>query len=353
MSFRGFARWHEKIFKGGFLLLRERVRQQAYGLFDDKGVQGERELLAVAIHFQAYDASLAPLDSLGGFWFHPRLSQARLREFMASILAEIGAAEKPGLLTPFNAHMTLGLAHPESGVSEEKITYLCSGRSRQLDWALNKSELFVPSRKLHALLTPITPVLKEKVQQGVMAAEARGFQSRAISFLHFKRDIEIYNRLVNQAMRNHPHFYPLSFAEEWDVMKAGPLFLRASWFRFLMHKGKEIGFCFAVPDYNPYLSSDLPDAVNLMRLQERRWRREHRARLIYSGLLPEYQGQGLFKAVRHRVVLEMIKDGVTEFESSYVDEENQASLRNVESTGGYLSHRFLLYSPRPSLGCET
>jgi hypothetical protein len=126
-------------------------------------------------------------------------------------------------------------------------------------------------------------------------------------------------------------------------MKEGPLVFKRSWFRFLMHQGHEIGFCFAIPDYNSKLKAGGSDPANLLRIIKGRYSGCTRARLVYSIMHPDYQGQGLVKAVRHSVLLEMIKDGVREFESSYVDETNTASLENVRSTGGSVSHEFYLY----------
>ncbi|MCB0386690.1 MAG: hypothetical protein KDD43_14955, partial [Bdellovibrionales bacterium] len=63
-------------------------------------------------------------------------------------------------------------------------------------------------------------------------------------------------------------------------------------------------------------------------------------RIIYSCVLPDYQGQGLCKMIRHRVLHNMIRDGIEVVESSYIHADNLSSLSNAKSTGAIPSHRF-------------
>lgn len=297
--------------------------------------------MAVAVAFRAKAEGLGPRLSIGGLLIHPSLTFAEINEFALKLTEAVGPVE----FAPLNGHLSLGVSQPEPHTDPSKITFLCAAPNARIDALFAAGGPFRYSRSLFALSTKVTAELKNRVRHSEDQLRSRGFSSRPLSLIRYKRDIEIYNRLVNQAMVGHPAFYPLSFDEEWDIMGEAILVFKPSWFRFLTYKGREIGFSFAVPDYNPYLSNRHGDEVNSALLAWQRLAgRRRRARLVYSGIEPEFKGQGLFKAVRHRVINEMIKSGVEEFESSYIDQDNKSSLANVRSTGGRVSHTFNLFT---------
>jgi hypothetical protein len=343
-SYRGLYSQHERVFRGDYLALKRRFNLQRFGLVSSTGKT--RSLHACAIHFAAKSPELGSRSTLGGLLFDPTIDEESLKSFALRVLGESG----PINLAPLNGHMNLGLSHPGKDTDASKLTFLCAPLSSKTDIFLRQTSAFEICREQYALVTKVDADLKSMTDAGVKEIEARGFGSRPLSVLHYKRDIAIYNELVNAAMKGHANFYPLSFDEEWEILREGLAVFIPSWFRFLTHSGREIGFCFAVPDYNASLSScksDLANAFSILRQRARgKWRR---ARLVYSGLHPDYQGQGLFKGVRHRVIQEMIKCGIEEFESSYVDEANLKSLGNVKSTGGTVSHTFHLFQSRPSM----
>lgn len=341
-AFRGFADWHARLFRGAFRFFQTRVQAQPYGVF--ARIMNERRLVATATHFKARDPSLNPTSSLGCFFIGPGLELDELREFAGRLLEVAG----PEAIAPFNGHMNWGLNHPELGTDASRITFLCAAGSRQLDRLFYETGLFRQTRRQHALLMPVTQQLKDEVANGVADLKERGFDSRPLSFTRLKRDMAIYHRIASGAMRDHIYFSPLTFDEEWELMRVAPIWLKPSWFRFLMHGEREIGFCFGVPDYNQILSNERSDLANFTRLQSARFRPRmvQRARLIYKAILPEYQGQGLIKAVRHRVLQEMISDGISEIDGSYIDEANVRSLRNTQGTGGQISHSFALFKGR-------
>jgi hypothetical protein len=338
-SFRGFSSLDERLFLGESLILKRRAKVTAYGLFG-QAPSGRTGLLACALHFRARRPELGPASSLGGLLFDPSLTVSELRFFASRLLAATGRTD----LAPFNFHVSLGMSLPAEDARASDITFLCAAKSQRGSLFFRETGLFEKCRTLHALVTPLSAELCAEAEAGLKAVEARGFESRPLKLSRFKSEMATYSRLVNEAMRGHANFFALDADEEWSVLKDAWAMFKPEWFRFLMHEGREIGVCFAVPDYNSVLDSGASDLVNGARLMKARLGRGHkRARLIYSCLSPAYQGQGLFKAVRHRVLLEMAKDGVVEFESSYVDEANRASLGNVASTGGRLSHEFHLF----------
>ena len=336
-AFLGFEDQQAKIFRGQYLILQKRFDLERWGFV--RKVAGQEQLVASAIAFRARGEPKRVV--LGGLLFHPELQAEELRVFASKLLDATG----PIAIAPQNGHMNLGLGLPEGDHDATKVTFLCASASEQTQTFFRQTRLFQPARELFAFSTRVTAELAHQVETSARDLKERGFDSRPISFMSFKRDMAIYNSLANESMAGHHGFEPLSFDEEWDLMRQGVLLYRASWFRFLTFRGREIGFSFAIPDYNQVLANSRGDIENAACVLASRLGRPmlRRARLVYSGIHPEFKGQGLFKAVRHRVIKEMIASGVEEFESSYIDEANRASLANVRSTGGRLSHRFHLF----------
>ena len=124
-------------------------------------------------------------------------------------------------------------------------------------------------------------------------------------------------------------------------MKRSRLFLNSKYFQFLEYEGQEIGFCFGVPDYGLFLKphSDVSNVIKILKKKNS----ISRGRIIYSGILPEFRGQKLFKYVRYKVLDEMYKNGIRVVESSYVDQDNVNSQKNVMSVGGKPIREYNLY----------
>lgn len=327
----GFDFFYQRLFAGDFLVLRNRFNRQVLCLRDANG-----QPIALATYYKAKRPDWGQPHSVGAIVLHPELSQEQSGEFAQRVCSHIG---QPFVL-PMNGHMALGLSVPKLGTNLEKVSFLTSASSLVLQDFFFKNSCFNVERSYLAFQTELSEELEQNLSCQLKEIPHE-FTTRPLSLLHFHRDISIYNTILNSSMAKHPKFSPLSCEEEWDIMHAARLLLQPSFFQFLLYKGKEIGFCFGIVNYNQFLRAKNPTILNYGLLLKAKWKASE-ARIIYSALLPEFQGRGLFKAARHKVMLEMFRKGIKTVESSYIDQYNEKSLGNVKSTGAKLSHSFAL-----------
>lgn len=340
--FSGFDFFHEKVCAQKFQVLKNRFEQSAMIYFSS----GEPRLL-VNFFIEKMGRSGVGRYRLGYVYGAPSATDDDVHHFVDGVDRILRPFSEP-VVGPLNGHMNLGFSLPDNiqtSRANHQVTFLTASESamtRKVYSLLN----FKTHRNYEAY---VLPTWASKVED--FADHAKGgadisggiYYARPLRLTKFKSEVRIYNHLVNECMKDHPLFEPLDFDEEWDLM--GPMagLIQKKYFQFLMYNKKEIGFCFGIPDYNMILKPGRSDLVNLgLALWGRR--QVKRGRIIYSGLLPEYRGQKIFKIARHSVIRNMFEDGIEEIESGYIDESNQISRWNVLSTGGELNRRFRLFA---------
>lgn len=322
----GFTQSASSVVSGQALYLKKHLQQRRFFL------RKNNQILASAIAFIPIKGTQA---SLGGFLASRLLTREDLHLFYDQILSVVGQP----LLMPLNGHVNFGVSAVLPSTPADKITVLtsahCPGHEALFDYAGVKSV-----KEYFALSTPIT---EHKVVQwkSAICQLPPGFSTRPISLIHFKRDIAIHNELCNLTMQHLDYFEPLSEDESWDLMRSSLPLISPDLFQFLMFKGKEIGFCFGMLDFNQIIgrSGDMVAAAKVMLLR----RKITRGRILSTGILPEFRSQNLIKYARNRVLLAFAAKGIEAIESSYVDELNANSLLNVRSKGGEVSHSFKIF----------
>ena len=95
---------------------------------------------------------------------------------------------------------------------------------------------------------------------------------------------------MNASFTQHFDFAPLTEEENWDIFRFSVPLLPPRHLLFLEDRGRPVGFCLGMRDYNRCLGTGA-DWQNVGRLMLNRQTR--RARMIHIGILPEYRGQGL------------------------------------------------------------
>ena len=332
--FCGFDYFNEKLFAGDFSVLKNRCDTKVYGWF-----RNSKPKLLVS-HYTLKREGLTQESSLGAILVDPSLAPSEMEQFLAELKGQLQPWSGK-TVAPLNGHMSLGFALPAAYVDGEKIGFFTTSQSLLMQSFFADAEAFKIARHYFAFQRVVDAEFHLRLQQEIADMPSR-LSVRPISRLHFKRDVEIYNQLLNRCMEGHPGFYPLTVEEEWDLMQKSLPLILPEYFQFLLYNGIEVGFCFALPDFNSLMrnGADLRNAVQVLT----RKKSVQRARIMYTGLLPHFQGRGWFKYVRHRVLLAMIQNGVKEIESSYIDEDNARTLGTVRSSGAQTSHEFLLYS---------
>lgn len=335
--FQGLRSWQKRLVTGDFLVL-----QRHFKIFQFGVTQNHRPLIFAQV-FVPHDLRLP--TTVGNLIASPDLDGAsanffweNLRARLIQILPEI---ELEKVIVGINGHMDLGLSIPSPATSESAFLTTAPARFQP-----NLFEPLTPLRTLKAFTTTVNRDLIDKVRSELRSCP-EDFSTREIRFWNFRREMAKFADLVRRAMKDHPLYWPLNNEEVYDYMKDLRWILPASYFQFLLHKEREVGFCFALPDYNQILQGSQSDVSAVMRVFLQR-RRVRRARIIYSAILPEYRGRKIFHVVRDRVIEAMIQDNVVEFESSYIDAENTNSLMNVQSTFARDAHEFYVYRLAPA-----
>ena len=113
----------------------------------------------------------------------------------------------------------------------------------------------------------------------------------------------------------------------------------------LHHKGAPAGCIICVPDLNPFLHR-IRSRIGLSapyHFLRHKWTNT-RAILIYAGVMPELQGQGLNPLMMHRVIQNAKAAGYTMIGNTWIADVNAASLAQREKAGAQMQHRLHLFA---------
>lgn len=324
----GFSEFHKKIISEKVLYLKRHFNLMPFFLLSND------QVVAAAIYFESQNGKMP--NTLGGILGLPDLPATAIHQFIDEIRARVN---KP-FLFPVNGHLNLGFGALDPAYAKTSIGILTSGHYPVLDHLFNYPHAKT-HRNFYALVTQLT---KENVDQLKAELEQmpKGFTTRKLSLLNYRRDLKIYNDLINRTMNSHYHFHPMTEEENWELLGQALPIMSPALFQFLCYNGKEIGYCFAMRDYNQVLGNK-SDLVNYYKMFFNR-HKINRGRILSSGIIQEFRGQKLFKYLRNSVLIEFFNKGMTEIESSYIDEKNDNSNANVKSKGGQHSHAYVVFS---------
>ncbi len=323
----------KKLLKGDFLVLKNfTVRSLC---LKRRG----QNIICAQLFFHKTDPQIKP--SMGLVACIPDLTESEAKFFWQSLRKEF---DGQSIIGPMNAHPYLGLAIPldrlESNLDFKKIGFATAGTHQGLQILWQSSDLAL-YRKYFSFETILTSELILKIENE-MTSWPQGFSVRPFRQLHFHKEMRIVNSISKHAFADHFNLTWLTDDENWDIFKLSWMAQTKGFCSFLLKDKVPIGFCMAMLDYNQVFNQGHSDAHNLFSF----FSKKHlitRARLIHIGILPEHQGKKLSKYLRHHVILNMAKNGIETIESSYVDEGNVNSIKNIESTGGKLLHEFSLF----------
>jgi len=273
--------------------------------------------------------------SLGGFLAVADLDFHLFHGLLSHATEAVGGK----FLMPLNGHPNYGISAVNPKVPSEKITILTSGHSRGHEALFTYPKVKIEKKYL-SLITRLTPDRVSSLKSEISKMPA-GFTTRQFNMLRFKRDIGIHGELVNRTMNDLDLFEPMTISENWSLMAGSLPLISPRLFQFLMYDGQEIGFCFAMLDFNQIIGRSGDVTATLKALTSRG--QILRGRILSTGILPEFRGQNLIKFARNKVLLGFAEMGIETVESSYVDEKNVNSIGNVTSKGGEISHEFSVF----------
>ena len=317
--------FYKRLFKANFLVLKNNFRVSTLTLYREKAP------VIIACHYLPQGSWPGP-ECIGAFAIHPDVTDEEIKNFWAHVRK--WTKGRP-VTAPLNGHHYLGVALPEAQANPKKIGIFNPASSP------SSQKLFGFTDKIYRTYLAFETEITEKLKHRLISESQdlpEGFSVRPFSKLHYRRDLKIFNQLVNQCFTEHFDFCPLSDEENHDIMAMlVPLFQKGH-FNFLEHRGQAIGFCMGMKDYHQ-IWDNRSDARNITALLYHK-NKLRRARIIHIGIHPNYRGQKLVKYLRHKTLLNLIEDGIQTVENSYIDEGNRASIANVRSTQGQMLNEF-------------
>jgi hypothetical protein len=113
----------------------------------------------------------------------------------------------------------------------------------------------------------------------------------------------------------------------------------------LYYRDRPAACIICIPDLNPFLKKTR-SRFGVMTLWHflRHRMKNRRAVLIFSGVIPELQGQGVNPVVLRRVILAMKAAGYETLGNTWISDENKASLAQKEKADAAPLHRLHLFA---------
>ncbi|QDV67416.1 hypothetical protein Poly24_11110 [Rosistilla carotiformis] len=192
-----------------------------------------------------------------------------------------------------------------------------------------------------SMLDNIDPKLKFVVEEVARRFEV---ETRPLSRKNFMSDVRLFLDIYNKSLVNTWGYVPLSEAEIDHQSKQLRMLVTPEMTSIASIKGKPIGACFGLLDYNPLIKKIDGKLFPFGWLRLLMGRRHlKRARLLSTNVLPEYQRWGLGVVTIYRILPDALKFGLTEGELSWVLESNQLSRASIERGGAQITKTYRLY----------
>ena len=158
--------------------------------------------------------------------------------------------------------------------------------------------------------------------------------------------VEMYNKVWSDFLEN---YTPMKYEDFYGIFKDAKALLNEKTIWFAYHNDMPIGFLIAFPDINQVLKklkNGKLHLINILKLIYYRKRAVTRARLLLSGVIPEYQRTGVVGALYLKLTESMKSLEMTELELSWVGEYNLTVNRMYSQFGAtkektHVTYRYL------------
>jgi len=163
---------------------------------------------------------------------------------------------------------------------------------------------------------------------------------------YLKQLVEMYNKVWSDFLEN---YTPLTYEDFQHIFDDAKALLNEKTIWFAYHNEMPIGFLIAFPDINQVfrkLKNGKLHIINILKMIYYRKRAVSRARLLLSGVIPEYQRTGVVGAIYLRLTESMRSMGMTELELSWVGDYNLTVNRMYTQFGAtkaktHITYRYL------------
>lgn len=159
-----------------------------------------------------------------------------------------------------------------------------------------------------------------------------------------KTRMEQARKILNASFAKNPMFVPVSEQEFHFQAKDMVWIIDPRISAMLTYKGEPIATILCVPDMNPFLSR-VRSRMSIIAPFLFLWHklRCKRAVLIFSAVVPQWQGKGVNPVVLRQVITAMQKAGYQILGNTWIADVNPASLAQKEKAGATRLHRVHLY----------
>jgi len=150
--------------------------------------------------------------------------------------------------------------------------------------------------------------------------------------------------ILNASFARNPMFVPVSKEEFHFQARDMKWVMDPRISAVLYHKGRPAACIICIPDLNPFLR-ETGSRFGLTTLWHFMMHRLtcRRAVLIFSGVIPELQSQGVNPVVLRRVILAMKEAGYETLGNTWISDENKASLAQKKKSHAQPLHRLHLF----------
>ena len=145
--------------------------------------------------------------------------------------------------------------------------------------------------------------------------------------------------ILNESFAQNPQFLAVTAEEYFFQAKDMKWIMDPRISAMLHYKGRPAACIICVPDLNPLLQKTRSRMGLLFPYHFIRHRMNRkRAVLIYSGVIPEWQGKGVNALVMNRIMTNMVEAGYEICGNTWIGASNYASLRQKEKMGSRKLH---------------
>ena len=192
------------------------------------------------------------------------------------------------------------------------------------------------------LQTTEPPIIGPK-QQAIL--DDTEFEFAPITRRTIPQRMEEARLILNASFAKNPMFVPVSAEEFHFQAKDMKWVMDPRISAVLHHKGQPAACIICVPDLNPFLKrirSRMGLTAPFHFIRHRMFNK--RAVLIFSGVMPHLQGQGVNPVVLRRVIMAMQMAGYETLGNTWIADENKASLAQKAKSGSQPLHRLHLFA---------
>lgn len=144
---------------------------------------------------------------------------------------------------------------------------------------------------------------------------------READFKNFKREIEIYTEINNEAFMEHLFYYPRKTEEDYELFKDLKYLMKQENLLFVEKAGVPVGFMLWYPDFNEIIKKNETANIKTVIKNKLFQNKIHTFKIVEMGVIPSERNRGAILALFDYCFI-CTKGKYTTMESSWVLSEN-------------------------------